>query len=160
MEFSAYINDRDEITFFTINDAAKWKAWKETHRGVTITITEGEPVTEASKRTEQQNRALHKYFELVAQALNDAGYPIRKTLARYSAELDWSKDSVKEVIWRPVQEALLHKRSTTELRKQEDITTIYEHVNRFLAQMGIHVEFPSHPPDYWETAPMHSERQP
>ncbi len=93
-------------------------------------------------RTNQQNKALHLYFEMVAQALNDAGLSQQVVLSKYKVELDWSKERVKENLWRPIQKALTHKTSTTELKKHGDIDPIYEHVNRFLSQMGVHVPFP------------------
>ena len=158
--FKAYINDRAELTFSDMQEAARWQAYKEDHKGVTLSIVEGEVTDQPKKRTDQQNRAIHKYFELVATALNDAGYPIRKTLQSYKAEIDWSKDTVKEIIWRPAQLAITGKSSTTELNKQEDVSKVYETCNRFLAQLGVHVPFPTHEPGYYETAPLKNELWP
>lgn len=98
---------------------------------------------EPHKRTDQQNKALHKYFELLAKELNDAGYSVQLFL-KHTVELDWNKDSVKELIWRPVQEALIKKRSTTALDKVTEIDLIYEHINRHIGtNFGIHVPFPT-----------------
>jgi hypothetical protein len=106
-------------------------------------------------RTEQQNRALHKYFELVADALNGAGLNIEQVLKNFTMELDWTKDSVKEILWRTAQKRITGKYSTTELSKQEDITQVYEALNRFLAKLGVEsIPFPSHEAGYWETAPL------
>lgn len=99
-----------------------------------------------SKRTLSQNSALHVYFQLIADELNGAGLPIKATLEHYDVDLDWSSESVKSLVWRPIQKALLGKRSTTELKKQQDIDRVYEHINRFLSeQFGIHVPFPVNP---------------
>lgn len=38
------------------------------------------------KRTNQQNRALHKYFDLLAKELNDAGWPFWKVMLRGPAQ--------------------------------------------------------------------------
>jgi hypothetical protein len=111
----------------------------------------------AEPRTDQQNKALHLYFEHVAAALNDAGLNIEQVLKNFSMELDWTKESVKEILWRTAQKRLLGKQSTTELSKQEDITSVYEVVNRFLAKVGIHVPFPTMPPGYRDTAPLKSK---
>lgn len=92
-------------------------------------------------RTPTQNNALHKYFELVATELNDAGYDIKKTIA-HQMDIPWSLESVKELIWRQAQKTLKGKVSTTELLTNE-INDIYDVVNRYLAQFGIHVPFPS-----------------
>lgn len=105
-------------------------------------------------RTGQQNKAMHKYFELLAKNLNDAGYTVQLVL-KEKVDLDWTKDMVKELLWRPSQKAILRKRSTTELNKQEEITRVYDHLNRHISEkFGIHVPFPSHEPGYWDTAPL------
>lgn len=94
------------------------------------------------KRTYTQNRALHKYFELLADELNGAGYSVQLFL-KQAIDLDWSKNSVKELIWRPVQKAMIKKGSTTDLDKVSDIDLIYEHLNRHLGQeFGLHVPWP------------------
>ncbi len=119
------------------------------HEGseVMITLLKG-------KRTEQQNKALHVYFGLLADALNEAGYTIQYTL-KHKIDLDWSPDSVKELLWRPAQKAILKKKSTKALKKHSDIDKIYDHLNRHLGEkLGIHVPFPSHPPGYKDTAPL------
>ena len=91
-------------------------------------------------RTAQQNRALHKYFSLVAEALSDAGLDVKKTLR---SDVPWSPDSVKDMMWRPLQEALLGKKSTTALKKNE-IDQVYDVMNRVLStRYGVHVPFPS-----------------
>lgn len=93
------------------------------------------------ERTPQQNNALHKYFELVAEELNNAGFDIQKTIT-HQMDIPWSKESVKELIWRQAQKTLKQKVSTTEL-STKDIDEVYDVVNRYLAQFGIHIPFPS-----------------
>lgn len=106
-------------------------------------------------RTAQQNKALHLYFTQVAQALNDAGLNIEEVIKNYTMEIEWTPESVKELMWRPVQKRLLSKQSTKDLNKQDDITRVYEVVNRFLAKIGIEsIPFPSMPPGYADTAPL------
>ena len=91
-------------------------------------------------RTYQQNRALHKYYDWVATALSDAGLDIKHVI---KADVPWTMDSVKNLMWRPIQKALLGKESTTSLKKNE-IDTVYEVMNRLLGEKyGIHVDFPS-----------------
>ena len=107
-------------------------------------------------RTEQQNRALHVYFTQVAEALNDAGYTVQMVL-KEKMELDWTLDMVKELLWRAAQQAILKKKSTTELKKQGDIDKVYDHLNRHLSEkFQIHVPFPSHEIGYWQKAPLKS----
>lgn len=93
-------------------------------------------------RTAQQNRALHLWFEMLAQEFNGAGYTVQLVLSK-KIDLDWDKGKIKELLWRPAQQAILGKKSTTELSKQEDIDRVYEHLNRHLAEkFELHVPFP------------------
>lgn len=95
------------------------------------------------QRTEQQNKSLHLYCEMLAKELNDAGISIQLFL-KETVELEFTKDSVKELIWRPVQKALTGKDSTTKLDKVSDIGTIYEHLNRHVGEkFHIHIPWPS-----------------
>ena len=93
------------------------------------------------KRTEKQNRSLHKWFEQVAAEMNKQGLTVQKSLATYKVELDWNKTRFKENVWRPVQEALTNKESSTEPETNEYIE-IYDHINKWLAEQGVHVPWP------------------
>ena len=100
-----------------------------------------------SKRTEKQNNALHKYFEQIAEALNHEGYDVRlvlQVIAERGVDFMWSKELVKEILWRKVQQKYLGKKSTTELDSTGDITEIYDMLNKFLSEeFQVHVPFPS-----------------
>ena len=94
------------------------------------------------RRTNQQNRALRLLCKNIAIALNDAGYNVAKTL-RHDVEIPWNGTLVLELMWRPVQEAMTGKHSTTELNTV-DPSEIYEVLNRHLGErLGVHVEWPS-----------------
>lgn len=95
------------------------------------------------KRTGNQNRAVHVYFELLAKALNDAGYDMRKVL-KQDVEIPWTKASVKNHLWRPIQDVMLDKESTTELNTVEP-SEIYEVLNKHIAEkFGISIPWPSY----------------
>lgn len=115
------------------------------------------PHKEPAKRTGSQNRALHQYFTMLAEELNNAGYNVQLVL-KETVEIDWTPRIVKEVLWRRTQSIILDKTSTTELNKQEDITRVYEHLNRHIsAKFGIHVPFPSLELGAHDRAPMHKD---
>lgn len=119
-------------------------------------MTDKKPAT----LTRSQQNALHLYCQQVADALNDAGLDIEQVLKNFTMELSWSKDSVKEILWRTAQQRLLGKHSTTELNKHEDITKVYEAMNRFLAKLGVEsIPFPSFDPGFHDSAPMWNETQ-
>lgn len=70
------------------------------------------------QRTLRQNRAMHKWFTQVAEYLNDAGLDQRKVL-KESVDIPWTGEAIKKQLWKPLQNALLQKESTTELTKGE-----------------------------------------
>ena len=97
----------------------------------------------SDRRTLTQNNSIHKYFELVSEALNESGLTIEKVIENFTMEHEWSPALVKELLWREAQRFATKKESTTELNKLEDISKTYEIVNRFLAKLGLHIPFPS-----------------
>lgn len=106
-------------------------------------MSEEQPLNEKQEkqRTLQQNKALHLYFQLVADSLNNAGLDM-KTALDPEVDIPWTKQSVKEYLWKPIQQIQLQKGSTTELTTK-DIDWIYDTLNRYLATHGIHEPFPS-----------------
>lgn len=101
------------------------------HRYIEIEIKR-----KAGQRTLTQNAALHKFCQLLADALNDAGFDMKAVL-RHDAEIPWTMPSVKEHLWRPVQKALTEKTSTTEITTVEP-TAIHETLCRHLAdKLGV-----------------------
>lgn len=104
-------------------------------------------MTDIKQRTPLQNKSLHKYYALLSVALNEAGLDVQKTL-RHDVEIPWNETLVKELIWRPVQEAMTDKYSTTELDRVEP-SQIYEVLNRHLSEkFGIHVPWPCEETQY------------
>ena len=101
--------------------------------------------TKRKQRTPSQNNSLHLYCERLADALNAAGYDMKRTL-KHDVEIPWTKDSVKSHIWKPVQEAMTGKESTTEMNTV-DPSEIYEVVSRHLGEKtGVFVEWPTNDP--------------
>lgn len=96
------------------------------------------------KRTAQQNKALHKYFEMLAETLNDAGLDM-KVVLKPSIAIDWTKDSVKDYLWRPIQEAYIKEHSTTQLTTK-DLNQIWAFLDRHLKEkFGQFAELPEFP---------------
>ena len=97
---------------------------------------------EAKQRTLTQNRALHQYYTHLAAALNASGYDMRRTL-KQDVEIPWTPDLVKQWLWKPIQNAMLNKESTTQLTTKE-IDEVLDVLTRHLGEkLGISVEFPS-----------------
>ena len=99
------------------------------HRYVELSWQEG------TQRTGNQNRALHLWFGMLANTLNENGLDKEVVLERLYTRISapWTKTAVKEDIWRPVQEAVIHKGSTVDADRTE-YTPIYEALAKWFAQ--------------------------
>jgi type I restriction-modification system DNA methylase subunit len=96
------------------------------------------------KRTKKQNDAIHLYLEQVAGELQNQGQTLQGIIEKIEiAEIIPTEKNLKEVIWRSFQDALLKKKSTTELTTDE-VTKVYEVVAMFLSRnFEINLPFPS-----------------
>ena len=110
---------------------------KAVAEGLTLDI-----VKKSKYRTITQNAALHLMFEQLAAELNSYGLDQRKVLNK-SVEIPWSKDSVKDFLWRPIQDAKFKTTSTTDL-KTDEIDEVFKILQRHLNQkLDIGIDFPS-----------------
>jgi hypothetical protein len=105
------------------------------HKYVTFSYSLGK------SRTLTQNRALHKFCDILAITLNDAGLD-QKKLLKPSIDIPWTQNAVKEMLWRPVQVAVTGIKSTTKPEASQ-YSAIYEVLNRHLSMKhGISVPWP------------------
>lgn len=94
-------------------------------------------------RTSTQNAALHKFFDMLAEALNHHGeYYHYMNYVGELVDVQWTGELVKEWIWRPLQKVITDKKSTTQLTTKE-IDPIYEVIHKHYSQKGIELFFPS-----------------
>lgn len=92
-------------------------------------------------RTSLQNRALHKYLSLLAEALNEAGYSVQSVLS-HAVDREWDLNTAKGQLWRPLQELICEKESTADA-DTKDYSKVYEVLNRFMGEkFGVHVPWP------------------
>lgn len=93
-------------------------------------------------RTLTQNAAIHKYFSMLAESLNNAGLDVHKTM-RHDVAIPWTDTLIKELMWRKVQKAMFDVDSTTKLDTAQ-VSEVYEVINRHIAStFGVSVIFPS-----------------
>jgi len=95
-------------------------------------------------RTQAQNRSLHLFFTQLSQVIQESGYSVQEVLAQ-AMDMEWTSYRVKSILWANSQKKLLGKESTTELKKQEDIDVVYDHLNRFLGSEPFFIEVPPFP---------------
>lgn len=94
------------------------------------------------KRTLTQNAALHKYCELLAVSLNDAGLDMRLVL-RNDIDIPWTMENAKEHLWRPIQRSVTRKDSTTQA-STADYSGVHNVLSRHLSEkLGVYVPWPS-----------------
>lgn len=112
-----------------------WKLPKDKAFDVAVT-------SHKAQRTITQNKAMHKYFTLLANAFNDAGYTVEMVLTK-PLDISWTDNLVKDILWRKIQIALFDKSSTTQLEKSE-VSKTYEELNNYTAStLGVHIPFPN-----------------
>lgn len=98
-------------------------------------------INNQKSRTLAQNRALHVYFNLLSEMLNNLHINYIKVV---DIDLNWTPNMVKDILWKPIQKELYKKESTTYL-KREQIAEVYDILNRALIEkLDIYVEFPSY----------------
>ena len=98
------------------------------------------------QRTNAQNDAIHLFLDRIASVANNAGYEMKiaSPLLNFDVDVPWTKESVKERIWRPLQKAKFPgRKSTTQLLRHE-VSEIADVIIRHLGEKrGLVVKFPS-----------------
>jgi len=119
---------------YLFNEQVKW-------------LIENKKVCELKKvdktRSNRQNSALHLYFTHLSNELNQLGITFNyRGLKGLEMEMRYTPDLVKEMIWKPIQQTLFKKESTTKLNTLEmnEIITI---LNKFFSERGVYIAFPS-----------------
>jgi len=134
-QFIGIIKD-NKIDFYNKNDV-KILLNRLKDKEVIITIEK-----KINRRTLKQNNALHLFFQLLSDELNASGLDMKEVLKK-DIEISWTLENIKEYLWRPIQIALLKKKSTTKLTTDE-IDKVYNTLNKHLGEkFGLHIPFPS-----------------
>lgn len=106
-------------------------------------------MAEEKLRTSKQNRSLHKYSELLAVALRDAGYEDMRTVIK--VPIAPTKENVKEEMIKPVLNAMFPELESTTKLTTVQMQQLYEQMNLFTSErLGVSVEWPSSEPPIWE----------
>lgn len=94
------------------------------------------------QRTHSQNNALHLMFTQLASELNDHGLYMMKVL-KHSAEIEWTPETVKVLIWKPLMNAIVNKDSTSAMTRDE-VDKVFKVLHKhFNEKLGLNIEFPS-----------------
>jgi hypothetical protein len=99
---------------------------------------------EETKLTRKQQKTLWVYFQLLAETFNESGLDM-KVVLKPSIDIQWTKQSVHDYLWCPIQEAYIKEHSTTKLGRK-DIDKIYDFLHKHLSEkFGAITEFPEFP---------------
>jgi hypothetical protein len=94
-----------------------------------------------TQRTAQQNKALHKGCELLANKLNDAGLDMKRTLKPW-VDIPWTGDSVRVFMFNSIASIMFDGKTSHELSTTE-IQEVWQVLNRHLPeQHSIEQEWP------------------
>lgn len=114
---------------------------------LSITIKTGKP------RTNLQNASIRLYWDLMANAMNDAGFSYKQfieVIESNGVDVPWDGDKFGDEVWRRVQKVMYPETilkdgrpSTTKL-KSDQVAKVYDVVNLKIIEMtnGLHVSFP------------------
>ena len=106
------------------------------HKYLRLTLKTGKQITDL------QRKSMHLYCRQLSNALNDAGFDMKKVL-KEEVEIPWTEVSVKEHLWRPLQKILTGKVSTTKAETKEH-PYVYEVLARHMSEkFGVFIPWPS-----------------
>lgn len=127
----AIINSRESLAAYKVYLDAQF----EKNKFLRLTVKTGK------QRSQTQNAALHLFCKQLANELNNAGYDFR-TFVKEGYPVPFNENLVKDFLWRPIQEAVTGKVSTTKPERGE-YSQIYDVINLKMAEYGLHVPWPS-----------------
>lgn len=97
----------------------------------------------AQTRTALQNRALHLFFKMAADALNEIGHTYcYSDLNGELINIRWNEHLFKEFTWKPIQFTMFGIDSTTKLKRNE-IDPILDSIFEMFGRIGIEINFPN-----------------
>jgi len=99
----------------------------------------------ASKKTRTltQNKALHKWFELISDELNDQGETFHYFgVSGKEFEMRFTPEIVKDFIIKPIIKTMFKHDSTTKLDTKQ-INEVIDVINKFMSSKGVYLPFPS-----------------
>ena len=99
----------------------------------------------SKQRTTLQNKALHKYFALMSEGLNGAGYDQVKfyETIKHGFAVSWSPEAFKD-FWRSVAITLYPEITSTADLDTKQLQEVYLVVDKGISERtGVSVPFPS-----------------
>jgi len=89
--------------------------------------------SDEKQRTLQQNKAMHKWCDAVADCLNDSGIGHKAVYAVREVDVPWCMETVKAELFRPVCNALTTGDSTADA-STVDYSKVYHVLSKHLGE--------------------------
>ena len=94
-------------------------------------------------RTVLQNSALHLFYTILSDQMNELGMEFHYTgIKGMELTMMWTPLLIKEFIWKPIQIAMFNIESTTKLTT-DNINQILDVLTKYFGESGVPIEFPS-----------------
>ena len=110
-------------------EASSGRDARETIEGLGLKVEDCELAD--NHRTDKQNRALHKWFNLLSEEMLSHGLDMKAVL-KEGFEFPVTPWAIKEFMWKPTQKQMFGKESTKELDKVEEINKLVDVIGRAL----------------------------
>jgi len=95
-----------------------------------------------NQRSGKQNRSMHKLFRDLAIQLNTLGLDA-KLILKPTYKIWWTEEMIKRDLWKPLQEAMYSKKSTTLLTRTE-VSEVFRQLAQIIGEKhGVEIDFPS-----------------
>lgn len=121
------VDSEETLQHFVAFATARWR------QGITYKIMH-------PNRSTKQNAALHACFRRLATNLNNAGFGVAHPL-KPELQIPWTESSVKELLLRPIIQAMFKKESTSQLTTDELSKAVGVMLNRVAELTGVVEEF-------------------
>lgn len=96
----------------------------------------------SNKRSSLQNRALHKFFVMISEILNEQGQEFNYVgLKGLELSTRYTPEIVKNFFWRPIQISLFDIESTKKINTQQ-LNDIADVIIKYFGEKGIYLDFP------------------
>lgn len=107
------------------------------------TVIISEMVGNKAARTTLQNRSIHKYCALLAEAFESSGLDMQEVLSK-AVPVRWTMEAVKEVIWKRIQVVMYPDKPSTTQLETKDVNEVYQVISRHMAtEFNIKQSFPN-----------------
>jgi len=94
-------------------------------------------------RTLKQNKSIHKYCALLAEAFENGGFDMQTVLSK-AVPVKWTMEAVKEVIWKRIQIVKFPDKKSTAQLETTDVNEVYQVIARHMAtEFEINISFPN-----------------